>query len=153
MPIKSIFFLLIAFFITKPFLAQTTYQKDTIYLNFNEMVKDCPYDGIKVKWVKKRGIQFNLCGKAVLYHPDNIGVDTMKIKNLNIFCTITMKEVEQKVQHFREMTYKKWPRHKGDKLYQAYDKNDLFVTYLIEVINAKQFVIYPVKWRNQNIIK
>ncbi|WP_157956038.1 hypothetical protein [Flavobacterium kingsejongi] len=30
------------------------------------------------------------------------------------------------------------------------DRNAVFKTFLIEIINDKQFVVYPVTWRNQN---
>jgi hypothetical protein len=32
-------------------------------------------------------------------------------------------------------------------IYPWYNKNGIFDTYLIEIINDKQFVIYPVEWK------
>ncbi len=64
-----------------------------------------------------------------------------------------LEGVEKKVKDFRFKTYKKRPKNKDDKLYQAYDKNDIFKTYLIEVISKEKFVLYPVIWRNQGIIE
>ena len=52
---------------------------------------------------------------------------------------------------FRESTFGKEPANEDDKLYQFYDRNDIFETYLIEIISKNHFVIYSVKWRNQQV--
>lgn len=127
------------------------YQEDTIYLNYNSYAKDCNEDNLKQKWVKSEGIQFNLCGEAVLLHENNKRADTLPLSSLNNYPITTINEVEEQVQDFRRATHKKRPPESDEKLYQAYTKNDIFKTYLIEIINDCQFVIYPVKWRTQNV--
>ena len=144
MSIKASFLFLFALVVTTPLLAQFTYQKDTIYLKFEPNEGNSPYyRGIKFYNKEENGVVFNLLTKrSLLYKDKSQSADTLSIEKLKNYCIITTEEVEQKVKAFQKATYKKWPSHKDDK-------NDLFVTYLIEIINGKQFVIYPVIWRNE----
>lgn len=40
-------------------------------------------------------------------------------------------------------------RSKNSKLPKAYNRNDFFNTYLIEILNRNKIIIYPVYWRHQ----
>jgi len=125
------------------------YAKDTIYLNVS---KDCNFETFKLKWMKPEGLQFNLCGNAVFLFAKGEHADTLWMDKLDLYAISTFKDVNQKAKDFRYKTYKKNPPNENDKAYQFYNKNDIFETFLIETINDKQFVVYPVKWRNQNVI-
>ena len=131
--------------------AFSQYSEEVIYLFYNNEIENCLYKNIKQKWSKPEGIQFNLCGKSVLLFENGKSADTLCIKHVKDYPITSMEEVEKKVKDFRLKTYKKRPPNKNDKLYQAYTKNDIFKTYLIEIIGDDKFVIYPVIWRNQNI--
>lgn len=128
-------------------------QKDTIYLIFNKEEK-CDRR-LKFYRKKEKGIIFNLhCKKnGSLLFPNKFKADTLYIKHLSDYKISTMLDVTKKVKDFRYKTYKKRPKSDHAKLYQGYDNNDIFQTYIIEIISAKQFVIYPVIWRNQRIIQ
>ncbi len=126
------------------------YKKEVIYLKFEENSKDKTYyRGIKFYNKDEKGIVFNLLSKGSLLFPDKEKADTLCIPHLTDYPITTMEEVEKKVKDFRLKTYKKRPPNKNDKLYQAYTKNDIFKTYLIEIIGDDKYVIYPVTWRNQ----
>jgi hypothetical protein len=77
--------------------------------------------------------------------------DTLMIDSLKKYKVLRMVDIKKKVKDFREKTYKKLPMKSNRKLYQAYDNNDIFETFLIEIISKDKFVIYPVFWRNQRI--
>lgn len=128
-------------------------QKDTIYLNYTYYKDNCTHYDIekKLKINQKRGIQFNLCGKIILFYNSTIKSDTLTIDHFSNYEISTIKGIREKVKKFRSKTFKKRPKNKNQKLYQAYDNNDIFQTFLIEIINDKQFVIYPVTWRNTRI--
>lgn len=147
--------IVISFFLLRAGFAfsQYEYKKEKIYLNFNKEIKNCPYNDIKLKWFKKEGLQFNLCGGGVFLFPKGKKADTLCLTKFKNYPVTTMNEVEQKVKAFRYKTYKKSPPHKEDKAYQFYNKNDIFKTYLIEVIGDGRFVVYPVNWRKQDVIE
>ena len=146
------FILLTVFFISGKF-AYSQYEKDTVYLKFEENSDDEPYyRGVKFETQKKGDIVFNLISNGSLIYSKGGKADTLSIDKLDSFHISTFKEVEQKVKEFRYKTYKKSPPNENDKAYQFYNKNDIFETFLIEIISSKKFVVYPVKWRNQNVI-
>lgn len=126
-------------------------QKDTIFLTFNKEEK-CD-KRLKFYRKKEKGIIFNFCKKGSLLFPNKFKSDTLCYKHLKNYKISTMLDITKKVKDFRYKTYKKRPKSEHDKLFQAYDKNDMFQTYLIEIINKEKFVIYPVIWRNQRIIQ
>ena len=125
------------------------YEKDTVYL---KLQKECNIQDLILKWKKTEGIQFNLCGSAVFLFSNEGHADTLSLDKLDLYTISSIKEVEQKIKEFRYKTYKKSPPNKNDKAYQFYTRNDIFETFLIEILNEKEFVVYPVKWRNQNVI-
>lgn len=126
------------------------YKKEIVYVQFqlNEGTQPS-HRGVKID--KKSSIQFNdLHSGSFLYSKNNLA-DTLSLLNLSEYKISSMKDIEEKILTFRKNTYKKRPPNNDDKLYQAYTKNDLFETYLIEIINKNQFVIYPVIWRNEGV--
>ncbi len=156
--IKSLLFFLLFLKFLIPVYSQIDkyekykYDKKTIYLNYNNEIKNCKYKTIKYKQKKKEGIQFNLCGKAILLSPVNVKPDTLCLWHKTDYQISTTQDIERLVKEFRFNTWKKKPHSKKDKLFQFYDRNDIFKTYLIEIINNEKFVIYPVKWRNEGAI-
>lgn len=147
--IKFIFFIYI--FISGNFV-YSQYKKDTIYLKFITNTGEEPYYRGAKSTTQKGDIIFNLIEKGSLLYLKGNRADTLKVGKLNRFTISTFKDIEKKVKEFRYKTYKKSPPSQNDKAYQFYNKNDIFETLLIELINDNQFVVYPVKWRNQNVI-
>jgi len=129
------------------------YVKDTIYLEFEKNTGEEPfYRGVKSFSSEKGCIIFNLISKGSLLYSKEEQADTLLMYKLDLYTISTFKDVNQKVKDFRYKTYKISPPNENDKAYQFYNKNDIFETFLIEIINDKEFVVYPVSWRNQNII-
>lgn len=143
---------LFLFFILSSGPMFSQYEKDTIYINFNHEVQNCSYKNLKMKWFKNEGLQFNLCGRGVFLFQRNKNSDTISTRQLKDYYITSIEDVAQKVKDFRYKTYKRSPPEENAKAYQFYNKNDIFETYLIEIISDCRFVVYPVQWRNQNII-
>jgi hypothetical protein len=123
--------------------------KDTVYFDFINYVNNCKHSDIlnKLKWQKKNGIQFNLCGKAVFIHPKNESSDTLAIKHLKNY---NMTDIED-IDSLGKMWYKKnlyLLRKKYGKLIAPHDKNGKFITYIIEKFED-YFIKYRVYWRHQ----
>lgn len=125
-------------------------KKETIYLKFEKNNGKFPKYRC-LKFPNKKGIVFNLCKGGSLLFSNKFKSDTLCYKHIKDYKTSTMEDILKKVKDFRVKTYKKRPKSDNDKLYQAYDNNDIFKTYIIEVINEKKFILYPVIWRNQRI--
>lgn len=131
-----------------------TYRKEKIILNFDDEIKNCKYDYLNKKYKSKRkeGIQFNLCRKAILLFPKDSIYKILDKDQLNNYFFTTIAGVEDKVKTFRNMTYMKLPpNYKSEKVYQAYDRNDIFNTYLIEDIGNGEVIRYPIIWRNEGV--
>jgi len=124
--------------------------KETVYLNFKKNKKNHPKYRC-VKFQDEKGIIFNPCNGGSLLFPKNAKSDTLCYKHIKDYKISTMEDVNEKVKEFRYRTYKKKPKSGHDKLYQAYNNNDIFETYIIEIISEEKFVLYPVIWRNQRI--
>jgi hypothetical protein len=134
---------------------RTCYEKDTIYLRFeeNDGSKE-RYRGIKYFSEKEQGIVFNHLKSGSFLFRKSFKSDTLNLKYLNEYDILTPKQVIKLEEIFREKMRNKLPKTKYDKLYQFYNKNDIFQTYLIESTNdEKRFVVYPVIWRNQEKIE
>ena len=135
------FKLLNIFLLTTCFLNAQSFERDTIFLVFKENKADYPYNQ---KFIKNTTIYLNLNNgfalKANKTQTDTIEYDTFS--KLNI---VEPKFVEDKVLAFREKTYGKYPA-KG-KAYQAYTKNDLFATYVIEKLAHNKYALYKAEWR------
>lgn len=152
--------------ITNIYSQDCTYKKKDIFFilkedtNCLDHYKDKFVEGydyknnVKFKIFKNDGIMFNLYCEHAFLQTKSIKFDTLSIDSLKNFKISTHDDVEKLVKEFRRKTYKKFPKHKNEKLYQAYNNNDLFNTFLIEILNdKKKIVIYPVIWRNQDIIE
>ena len=135
------FKLISIFLLATCFLNAQNFERDTIFLVFKENKADYPYNQ---KFIKNTTIYLNLNNgfalKANINQTDTIEYDTFS--KLNI---VEPKFVEDKVLAFREKTYGKYPA-KG-KAYQAYTKNDLFVTYVIEKLAYNKYALYKAEWR------
>lgn len=150
---RAISYLLLLLFLLSSNSAFSQYEKDTIYLKFEKNSGEEPYyRGVKSYNKQEKGTIFNLIPSGSLLLPQGKKADTISIEKMDSYTISTMKEVEQRVKEFRHKTYKKSPESKDAKAYQFYNKNDIFETFLIEIIDDCRFVVYPVCWRNQNII-
>jgi len=124
-------------------------QKDTIYLNFTYYKDNCIHKDLEnnLKLSNKRGIYFNLCGKEILFYNNITKSDTLDLEHLSDF-TFTKYENIRELE--KSWYYKTKPAliKKYGKIHPNFDKNGKFKTFIIEVINDEQFVIYPVTWRD-----
>ncbi len=129
------------------------FPKDTIYIMYsankkeNRKIKNWEYQG-------KKGIYFSIrdCSDEhngrnkfiSLFYLYSKPVDTISIKQLKNYHFSDLKEIDRKRKEWIDAKYK------GNKI-KPYNgsRNGVFHTYLIEVINDSQFVIYPVIWRNE----
>ena len=127
------------------------FEKKTIYLLFEKNKTDSVRNlGYKFYREKEKGYVFNLMDKNVsLLYKNKQKSDTLPLSRLKNYDITPIS----KIQELEEEWYKK-NREKIIKGYKGFyhfrDKNVYFKTFLIEIINDKQFVIYPVTWRNQN---
>lgn len=81
---------------------------------------------------------------SVLYTSKADTLEINKIKNYKILNLEDVKKLETEGRGKILNYYKR----KNITNHRPITKNDIFKTYLIEIINEKQFVIYPVKWKN-----
>ncbi|AWG24746.1 hypothetical protein [Flavobacterium kingsejongi] len=120
-------------------------EKKTIYVMFEKRQKDRVS---KFFNKEEKGYVFNLPnkGESFLYEvkqrPDTLPIS--QLKNYSISNTLQIAEFENK--------YKEWLIKKYNRIPYSYDKNSYFKTYIIEIIDNSEFVIYPVTWRNQGVI-
>lgn len=130
-------------------LERVPYEKDTIYMlferkkNFKE-----PYKGIKFYSKEEKGTIFNDTLKGSFIFKNTSISDTINIVNLSNYNITNHIYVDNKTNEFQEKYAQKLPLKRNQKLYKFYNKNDIFQTYLIEILDNK-FVVYPVLWRNQ----
>lgn len=122
-------------------------EKTIIYLNYTEYKLKCAYD-FPLKKNVEEGIQFNLCAKALFLFVKNS--DTLSLNKLVDYKISSFEDVEILEKKWR-IKNKKAMIKKFGKIYPRYNKNGIFKTYLIEIINEKQFVIYPVEWREEDV--
>jgi hypothetical protein len=123
-------------------------EKKIIYLDFTKYKSRCVYN-FPLKINIDEGIQFNLCAKAIFLYVKN--ADTLPINKLKNYKLSSLEEVEIIEKEWRKNNKKAMIKKFG-KIYPWYNKNGIFDTYLIEIINDNQFVIYPVEWRGLDII-
>ena len=127
------------------------FEKKTIYLLFEKNETDSlpGYFGYKFYREEEKGYVFNLMVKGSLLYQTKQKSDTLPLHKLKDYKITPVS----KLQELEEEWYKK-NREKIIKGYKGFyhfrDKNVYFKTFLIEIINDKQFVVYPVMWRNQN---
>ncbi|AWG24745.1 hypothetical protein FK004_05635 [Flavobacterium kingsejongi] len=126
-------------------------KKKTVYFLFEKNKTDSVRNlGYKFYREKEKGYVFNLMDKNVsLLYKNKQKSDTLplsKLKNYKI-TPVTKIDVLEKEWYYRnkEALIKKYTW-----FINLSDRNAVFKTFLIEIINDKQFVVYPVTWRNQN---
>lgn len=121
-----------------------------IYIEF-KLDKKCPYEQ-KFYYDSEKGTVFNLyCDKggSFLWNSKS---DTLSISCLPNYKVSTLDEIEALEKQWWKKNLKILEKKFGIYCCPPYDKNYIFQTYLIEIINNNQFVMYPVEWRNLNII-
>lgn len=124
-----------------PFLTygqKNMHSKDTIYILYNKnkhskKIINHPKTG-KSLYFKKIDVYYDYKKK----------LDTLCVKHLRDYNTLTLDEINHKEQEY----YKK--RFKNRVIIR--NKNWVFKTYLIEVISKEFFIIYPVIWAGEGII-
>ena len=57
-----------------------------------------------LKWKKRNGIQFNLCGKAIFIYPENEKSDTLAIKHLKNYNISKIDDLDSLMSYWREKT-------------------------------------------------
>jgi hypothetical protein len=123
-------------------------KKTTIYIEF-KFEKNCSRKQ-KFFYEIQNGIVFNLfCEKSGSFLYTNKS-DTLPINKLTNYKISALEDVEILEKKWR-IKNKKAMIKKFGKIYPWYNKNGIFKTYLIEIINDKQFVIYPVEWRGEDV--
>ncbi|OOG74518.1 hypothetical protein B0E44_05825 [Flavobacterium sp. A45] len=123
-------------------------EKKIIYIKF-EKTEKCN-ELLKFYYQEEKGIVLTFfCsgGNSFLYKSKS---DTLPISKIAKYKISTFEEIEILEKQWRKKSKKALIKKYG-KLYPPFDKNGIFQTYLIEIISDKQFVIYPVKWRNLEI--
>lgn len=129
-------------------------QKDTLYINYSNYKNSCIHKDLEkdMKINMKKGIQFNLCGNVIFFYNNSEKSDTLCIKYLNNY-KITKTEDIDKLKKSWYIKNKSAIIKKYGEIHPYFDENGRFKTFLIEIINNKQFVIYPVYWRNTMVIE
>jgi hypothetical protein len=123
-------------------------KNETIYIQF-KLDKKCPQEQ-KFFYEKEKGTVFNLyCDKGGSFLWSSRS-DTLPISKLKNYKFSTLEEIEVLEKKWRIKNKKALIKMFG-KLYPPFDKNYIFQTYLIEVINNKQFVQYTVQWRGEDV--
>jgi hypothetical protein len=123
-------------------------EKKTIYIKF-EKTEKCN-ELLKFFYSKENGIVLTFfCngGRSFLYKSKS---DTLPISKIAKYKISTFEEIEILESEWRTKNKKAMIKKFG-MIYPRYDKNGIFKTYLIEIINDKQFVIYPVEWRGEDV--
>ena len=142
MNVTKFYFILCFILSVCAFGQKPPYPKDTIYLKF----KDTIFKNPKMKskslhfFNQKEGIKFWWNGRWMFYDLQQ-KPDTLCIEELKNYHFSDLKDIN-------ERRYK-WV---FDNKRPPADRNGVFQTYLIEVISKKEFVIYPVIWRNEGVI-
>lgn len=124
-------------------------EPNIIYIQFKKR-SDCS-EILKFYHNEEKGVVFNFyCtrGESFIYRK---GSDTLPISELKNYKFSTPTEIEVLEKQWRKKNKKALIKKYG-KLYPPFDKNGIFQANLIEIINDQQFVIYPVEWRNLDVI-
>lgn len=141
-------------------------EKETIYIGYNyipicskvEKFFSQKHDGIifNLNCIKEitgnNPIDLEYCDSgenndnyiSLLYNEKADTVDIKKIQEYKMSSLDELKKMEEKGRKKILDFYKR----KKNIYHGPITKDNIFKTYLIEIINDKQFVIYPVKWKN-----
>ena len=121
-------------------------KKDTIYVKYEAKKENKKWTEKYGKYKnEKDGIFFNIKDvsnktMSFFFNKEN-KVDTLCIKHLKDYRFLSLEEIDELRQ--------KWI---FENKRPPADRNGVFKTYLIEVISDKNYVIYPVIWRNEGVI-
>ena len=122
------------------------YPKDTVYLKYSHDIKDNWNAKFSRDYRGKSGIYFNIKledGNVVLFYNKEESSDTLDITNLKCFPLVkSVKKITE-----RHQRWLKKPYHEKSK--PPIDKNGAFETFVIEELNNRKIVVYPVIWRNE----
>jgi hypothetical protein len=116
------------------------FPKETIYIKYEKSLHS------------KKMLNHKEFGKVIYFNIKNDGVwydfkkktDTLCISKLKNYKTSSLDEINNKEWEYYQKRFGGVPPVKN--------KNGVFYTYLIEIMPNKEFVIYPVIWRNEGII-
>jgi hypothetical protein len=149
---KNIAIKLFIFFLFSTTLNSQIIKQKTIFIKF-EIDKNCQIPQ-KFFYEKENGIVFNylycnenIKGKSFLWQSKS---DTLPISRLSNYKFSTLEDIEVLEKKWRDENKTSLIKKYG-KLHPRFDKNKIFKTYLIEEINDREFVIYNVKWRGEDI--
>lgn len=141
---------LILFMISLDGLAQEiVIPKDTVYVMY------VPNDGSVSEYRGKKfrnnyGLNFNLYEGEGLIFPDQGNSDTLDLRSLKDYDFTKMKDLEGLVKTWQNKTKPLLIKKYGIPYPNTTNKNNMFVTYLIEEFN-NCIIKYRVYWRNQEI--
>ncbi len=124
------------------------FPKDTIYIKYSANKKE-NRKIVDWEYQDKKGIYFSIKDSShkawadsihfiSLFYPYSKPTDTLPLKRIGGYHFSDLKEIDEKRYNWI-FDYNRPPL----------TRNKVFKTYLIEVINDSQFVIYPVIWRNE----
>lgn len=119
-----------------------------IYLIFEENKGDRP-KALGKKFYDNNGLNFNL-NKYYFLYKSGFEKKTYDKKQLKCFNIIKENEIETLEIEFRKKTAGKKPKGKHEKIYQFYDRNDIFDPYIIEILKDK-IIVYKVIFRNEGL--
>ena len=119
------------------------FPKDTIYVKYENKKGTKKWPGkFEEEYNHKCGLFFNVLDDhkkgMALFYPYSQPRDTLALKRITNYHFSDLKEIDEKRYS--------WV---FDNNRPPLTRNGVFQTYLIEVINDSQFVIYPVIWRNE----
>lgn len=121
-----------------------------IYLQFGKG-SDCSKI-LKFYRQEEKGVVFNLYCNDINSFLYQTGSDTLPIVKLKDYKFSTNDEIELLEKQWWKKNRQILKKKFGENCCPPYDKNYIFQTNLIEIIDEQRFVIYPVEWRNLNII-
>ncbi|AWG24751.1 hypothetical protein FK004_05665 [Flavobacterium kingsejongi] len=125
-------------------------KKKTVYFLFEKNKTDSVRNlGYKFYREKEKGYVFNLMDRRItLLYKNKQKSDTLPLSKLKNYKITPISKLDAMMEEWYKTNYEVITKGKG--LFHYRDRNIVFKTFLIEIINDKQFVVYPVTWRNQN---
>lgn len=144
-----------------PFKGEADFQKDTLYILWEKQKIyhergwgsfDAPlkyHYGKPFYSEEEKGLIFEFT-KCNFIYEDGAVSDTLKIKNISAYPLNRISEIDAIDSLWKKKN--EWPikRTMGAYTYYymaGYNRNTMYVTYLIKVTdNKKKFIVYPVHW-------
>lgn len=130
--------------------------KKVIYLLYDDYVSNCSDEKIKskLKRIKKEGIQFNLCKKAVLINTDKMIRDTISSSSINDYKITNIGELDNLEKAWRNTNKSFFLNFKEKNGYPPppLNKNDIFQLFVLEKTNSDQLYLYEVVFKNEEVV-